>query len=100
MSKKTLQIKTKLSNDSAPGASHSHLDSEKADVISPSISKKLFLKNFRLRGLDIQRLQGIVKAVNEVSTTNITETDVIKSLIYLGSKSKKSKIINAYRESL
>jgi len=98
MAKKPLTIKTKLSNDSS-----SLPDQEisgKPEVTSTRISKKLFLKNYRLRGLDIQRLEGLVKAVNDLSTSRMTETDVIKSLIYLGSKSKKERIINAYKASL
>lgn len=98
MAKKPLKIKTKLSKDSAPGTNQENAG--KAEVTSSRISKKLFLKNYRLRGLDIQRLEGIVKSVNDLSTSRMTETDVIKSLIYLGSKSKKERIIKAYKDSL
>lgn len=98
MAKKPLKIKTKLSNDIAPGTDQEN--AFKAEITPTRISKKLFLKNYRLRGLDIQRLEEIVKAVNDLSTSRMTETDVIKSLIYLGSKSKKERIIKAYKASL
>jgi len=86
--------KTKLNLDTQPGTVE--------EIPSQSINseKELRPKSYKLRGVDIDRLKWIVKEVNKVSKFKMRETDVIKGLIFLGTKMKKEKIIQAYKDAL
>lgn len=57
------------------------------------------LKNFRLTGVDIMRLQKLTEAVNEGSERQISETAVIKGLIILGEKTNTEKLLKMIREA-
>lgn len=57
------------------------------------------LKNFRLTGVDIMRLQKLTEALNEGSERQISETAVIKGLIVLGEKTNTEKLLKMIREA-
>ena len=86
--------KTKLNPDTQPGTD------EKIPSQSINSEKELRPKSYKLRGLDIDRLKGIVKEVNKESKFKMRETDVIKGLIFFGTKMKIGKIIQAYKDAL
>lgn len=86
--------KQKLNPDTQPGTDG---DTENQSV---KAEKELRPKSFKLRGLDIARLKKIVKEANEESKFKISETDVIKGLIFLGEKMQSKKIIKAYKDAL
>lgn len=71
---------------------------EPLDLGTPK-RKKSVLKNYRLTPLDIDNLSKIVKEVNEQSPYKvISETQIIKALILIGSKIKPDRIIKASQE--
>jgi hypothetical protein len=60
--------------------------------------KKSIAKTYRLKQEDLERLRTISKDINEKSSFHISDTDIIRALIFMGSKFKKAKIINTLKE--
>lgn len=60
---------------------------------------KTTLKNFRLSPIDVKRLQEITNSVNEASDRFISETAVIKGLIYMAEKTNTDKLIKLIKEA-
>lgn len=63
--------------------------------------KKPMLKNFRLTELDCENLRKITEAVNRISPhKTISETTIIKALLFVGNKLSPDKILKAAKEAL
>lgn len=95
MPKDKKPIKTKLSKAAAPGTESQTARQPKtrAEGIHP--------KSYKLSDSDVRRLDQLVRDVGEVASFKVKEVNVIKGLIFLGSKMKnKERIANAFKESL
>jgi hypothetical protein len=58
-------------------------------------------KSFRLRPDDLERLSGIVAKLNEQCPgRTVTEVDVIRGLLVMGTKATPERLIEAIREAL
>ena len=94
MPKKTITGKTKLSPDSTT-------DLSAAEPLKLLAKKsRLLPRSYRLKESDLERLRKIVEGINEISSSNFSETNIIRALIAIGVKLKSARIINAYREIL
>lgn len=91
MAKKKIVGKTKLKSGIQPGSSTKSLN-----LLSPK--KKSIAKTYRLKEHDLERLREISKAVNSLCSSHISDTDLIRALILMGSKFQKEKIINALKQ--
>lgn len=92
MPKKKMIGKTKLQPDA--------LTTSK-DLLNLVIQReKINPTSVRLKESDKLKLKKIVKDVNEKSASNISKAGIIRALIHIGSKIKKEKIIDAYKELL
>lgn len=88
-------IKTKLSKTTAPGTE------SKSDTQKRTMAWKIHPKSYKFTAEDVRRLDQLLRDVNKVSGFKVKEVNIIKGLIFLGSKMKnKERIINAYKESL
>jgi hypothetical protein len=66
-----------------------------------SKKSKPILKNFRLAISDIENLKKIIEVINhETPSRSISETKIIKALIFLGSQMPPNKILKAIKEIL
>lgn len=92
MAKKKITGQSKLATTSAPGDS-----SEELKLVSRK--SQLLPTSFRLTPEDSERLKSITAAVDELSPyKKISETMVIKALLYNGRKIKPESLIKAIRE--
>jgi hypothetical protein len=102
MAKKLIAGKTKLTAAIVPGKKESinQKELEPLNLIPPK--KEVILpRSFRLKQSDLERLKNITREVNDVSPSHFfSETNIIRSLIYLGSKIKPDRILNAFRDIL
>lgn len=58
-------------------------------------------RSYRLRPDDLERLSKIVESVNDLGAgRKITETDVLRGLIVLGTQTPGDRLIDAIRASL
>lgn len=95
MPKKPIKMKTKLQPASAPGEAASAASGK------TKAKKKYVSKTYKLTEEDAQRLDQLVKDMNEVSNFKIKEVTAIKGLIFIGHKMKnKERISKAYKDSL
>ncbi|OGQ95909.1 MAG: hypothetical protein A2521_02945 [Deltaproteobacteria bacterium RIFOXYD12_FULL_57_12] len=92
MAKKKITGQSKLATTSSPDNSSENLQ---------LVSRRSQLKptSFRLTPEDKERLKSIVAAVNEFSPhKKISETIIIKALLFQGQKIKPEQLIKAIRE--
>ncbi|MBU4264021.1 MAG: hypothetical protein KKC76_19375 [Proteobacteria bacterium] len=92
MAKKKITGQSKLATTSSPADSSEDLK---------LVSRKSQLKptSFRLTPEDSERLKSITAAVNELSPyKKISETMVVKALLYSGRKIKPENLLKAIRE--
>jgi hypothetical protein len=54
--------------------------------------------SFRFTAEDMKTLNKITSEVNKLSTLNFSNTKILKTLIFIGSKTSPKKIYNAYKE--
>lgn len=94
MPKKQITGKTKLTSI-VPSET---MPPEPLNLISRK--EKVFPRSFRLKEADIERLRAITKSVNEVSSSRISDTNVLRALISLATKISPERILNAYRDLL
>ena len=92
MAKKKITGKSKLANTSSPETS--------PDKLKLVERKTQFLPtSFRLTPEDSDRLKSITAAVNELSPyKKISETMVVKALLYNGQKIKPENLLKAIKE--
>jgi hypothetical protein len=92
MAKKKITGKSKLATTSSPKSS-----SEKLELVK---RKTRFMPtSFRLTPEDSDRLKSITAAVNELSPyKKISETMVVKALLYNGQKIKPENLLKAIKE--
>ena len=76
----------------------SFTEKPKKKVIKKDSKEKVLPTSFRLKESDKLRLKEIVKVVNDISSSDISETGIIRALILLGSKIQKNRIIKAYKD--
>ncbi|MCB2180944.1 MAG: hypothetical protein KQH63_02830 [Desulfobulbaceae bacterium] len=92
MAKKKITGQSKLAKTSSPDDSSENLK---------LVARKSQLQptSFRLTPEDKERLKSITSEVNELSPhKKISETMVIKALLYTGRKMKPERVIKAIRE--
>lgn len=92
MAKKKITGQSKLARTSSPGDSAEDLQ---------LVSRKPKLKptSFRLTPEDSQRLKSITAEVNKLSPyKKISETMVVKALLFNGHKMKPERLLKAIRE--
>ena len=94
MSKKPITGKTKLSPESTPGLS----TPEPLKLLSKK--SRALPRSYRLKASDLEKLKKIVEGVNEISSSNISETNIIRALISIGVKINPARLIKAYRDIL
>lgn len=94
MSKKPITGKTKLSPESTPGLSIS----EPLKLLTKK--SRSLPRSYRLKASDLEKLKKIVEGVNEISSSGISETNIIRALISIGIKIKPARLIKAYRDIL
>ncbi len=92
MARKKITGKSKLATTSSPDTS-----SEKLKLVK---RKPQFMPtSFRLTPEDSDRLKNITAAVNELSPyKKISETMVVKALLYNGMKTKPESLLKAIKE--
>jgi hypothetical protein len=92
MAKKKITGQSKLATTSSP-------DDSSKELKLVSRKPKLLPTSFRLTPEDSERLKSITAAVNELSPyKKISETMVIKALLYNGRKMKPETLIKAIKE--
>lgn len=92
MAKKKITGQSKLARTSSPGSASEDLK------LVPRKSR-LMATSFRLTPEDKERLKSIASALNELSPhKKISETMVIKALLFNGQKIKPERLIKAIRE--
>ncbi len=90
MAKKKITGQTKLAQTAPP-------DADKLDLISNQAEIKP--TSFRLNAEDKHRLRLIAKSVNDLTLNKkVSETLIIKALIYDAQKMKPEKLLNLIRE--
>lgn len=92
MPKKTITGKTKLSPDNTTDLSAS----EPLKLLTKK--SRSLPRSYRLKASDLERLKKIVEGVNEISSSNISETNVIRALISIGINIRPARLIKAYRD--
>ena len=92
MAKKKITGKSKLAVTTSPGDS-----AEELKLVNRS--PKLMPTSFRLTPEDSGRLKGITATVNELSPyKKISETMVVRALLYNGQKMKPEVLLKAIKE--
>ena len=92
MAKKKITGKSKLATTSSPKTS-----TEKLKLVKRK--SQLMPTSFRLTPEDSDRLKSITAAVNELSPyKKISETMVVKALLYSGQKIKPENLLKAVKE--
>jgi len=93
MAKKKIVGQSKLSKGVTPASSTTSLQ-----LVTPP-KTTLQPTSFRLTPEDKERLQGITSNVNELSPNKkISETMIVRALLFNGIKMKPEKLIRAIRE--
>lgn len=99
MAKERKPIKTKLTTTAAPGTDTQTKSND--DSQAKTMAGRIHPKSYKLTASDVRRLDKLVRDVGAVASFKVKEVNVIKGLIFLGSKMKnKERIANAYKESL
>lgn len=93
MAKKPLTGQSKLGE-----AAKRKANEDEGSITKVRERQKSKLKNFRLTGADIMRLQKLTDAINGESERLISETAVIKGLLLLGEKTAPEKLLKIIRE--
>lgn len=89
--KKEITGKTKLSK-------LQHKEKEPLELVT-SRKERTLPKSYRLKESDLQSLRKIVQNINKMSPSRvISETEVVRALIEIGTRLKPEKILNAYRD--
>ena len=92
MAKKKITGKSKLATTSSPKTS-----TEKLKLVKRK--SRLMPTSFRLTPEDSDRLKSITAALNELSPyKKISETMVVKALLYTGQKIKPESLLKAVKE--
>jgi hypothetical protein len=102
MPRKPLTAKSKLLTDleRGNGAGEAPQPKERLRLTSPK-RKPPKLKNFRLADPDLVNLRRIVRAVQDISPhRQISETAIVKALLYLGTELAPEQIRDALKETL
>lgn len=92
MAKKKITGQSKLARTTSPDESSDSLQ---------LVTRKATLKptSFRLTPEDKERLKGITRRVNELSPNKkISETMVVRALLFTGNRMKSERLIKAIRE--
>ena len=92
---------TKLANVKIPGQNNSNTEDKKLGLIKSNSDRKAKTKSFTLYANDQERLTSIVAEVKKRhrGSGEITASDVIRALIFIGTKQKPENIIKARIES-
>jgi hypothetical protein len=96
MSRKKINFgaKTKLDNLDDSGEKNNEFNIIKNSVPARPVS-------FRLREIDLQRINEILKKANELNETNpFNKTSLIRGLIMLGTRSDSKEILEEIRKSI
>jgi len=97
MAKKKILGKSKLSD-----REQKTIEDKSDDLKLIPEKEKFYPRSYRLRGTDLSNLRKIIKEVNDTKITvkGLTETDIIRTLIHIGAKTKPEKLIKAYKETI
>ena len=93
--------KKKITGQSKLAQIHISSESPSEELHLVTKSVKIAPTSFRLTPEDKQRLKMVTEAVNDLSPNKkISETMVIKALIYIGIKTKPEKLLSLIRDAV
>jgi hypothetical protein len=76
-----------------------NLDNEPLNIINQE--SKVFPTSFRLRKIDIERLEDCLKKINDINISHpINKTYLVRGLIMLASEYKPEKMLEYIKKSL
>jgi hypothetical protein len=93
MSKKKINLKTKLSKDSAPVPG-------KIETTSPQIPGELMPTSVRLSQPVLDKLDHMVKVVGNSTSVKVSRASIISALILMGGNFKTDRLVKVFKESL